>query len=227
MYTVYQHKNKVNGKSYFGITSRKPEVRWGHNGVNYKTTPYFYSAIKKYGWDNFEHIIIYENLTKEEACLMEQVLIKDNKSNTREYGYNHTTGGECGFVMSDEARKKLSAAMTGNKNNYGNHLSEETKEKIRQSNIGKKRTDEERKKMSESAKKRHVPCSEEKKKKLSQSYPNKKRVYWEEQDIIFDSVQECSRKTGISAAEVSHICSGKRKPINGFHLFYYNDMINA
>ena len=49
IYTVYQHKNKINGKRYFGITSRKPEERWGCNGRNYKSSPHFYSSIQKYG----------------------------------------------------------------------------------------------------------------------------------------------------------------------------------
>lgn len=74
MYTVYQHKNKINGKIYIGITMQKPEVRWGKNGNNYKSSPHFYSAIQKYGWDNFEHNILFTGLTKEEACLKEQEL---------------------------------------------------------------------------------------------------------------------------------------------------------
>lgn len=49
MYTVYQHKNKINNKVYIGITKQIPEKRWGINGYNYKTSPHFYSAIQKYG----------------------------------------------------------------------------------------------------------------------------------------------------------------------------------
>lgn len=49
MYTVYQHKNKINGKIYIGITMRSPKERWGVNGCNYKTNPHFYAAIKNMG----------------------------------------------------------------------------------------------------------------------------------------------------------------------------------
>ena len=77
LYTVYQHKNKINGKVYIGITMQEPEKRWGVNGRNYKSSPHFYSAIQKYGWDNFEHNILYTNLTKEEACLKEQEKKRD------------------------------------------------------------------------------------------------------------------------------------------------------
>ena len=43
-----------------------PEKRWGINGNNYKSSPHFYAAIQKYGWDNFEHNILFENLNYEE-----------------------------------------------------------------------------------------------------------------------------------------------------------------
>ena len=67
MYSVYKHVNKTNGKVYVGITKQKPEQRWGYNGVNYKNSPRFWSAIQHYGWDNFEHIIIQDQLTHDEA----------------------------------------------------------------------------------------------------------------------------------------------------------------
>lgn len=43
------------------------KVRWRNNGINYKACILFYRAIQKYGWDNFEHIILNDNLSKTEA----------------------------------------------------------------------------------------------------------------------------------------------------------------
>ena len=121
MYTVYQHINKINNKVYIGITSQIPEQRWGTNGNNYKSSPHFYSAIQKYGWDNFEHNILFTNLTKDEACSKEQELIKKFNSNNREYGYNSTSGGEM-CKLNIEARNKISQAMRNNKNGFGHSL---------------------------------------------------------------------------------------------------------
>ena len=65
-YTVYCHINKVNGKTYVGITSSAPELRW-KNGEGYKNCRKFYNAILKYGWDNFYHIILRNKLSLSEA----------------------------------------------------------------------------------------------------------------------------------------------------------------
>ena len=226
MYIVYQHKNKINGKIYIGITSRKPEERWGSNGCNYKTSPHFYSAIQKYGWDNFEHNILFTNLTKEQACLKEQELIKEFNSMNREYGYNSTSGGEI-FTMNEETKQKISQSMMGNKNGLGHVCTEEKKQKISKAQKGRKFTEEHKQKLSDAAKNRHVPCSEEKKKTLSQNYPHKKQVYCEELDMIYESVQECSRQLGIPATNISKLCNGRGKTLKGYHLRYYNDTTNA
>ena len=63
-YKVYIHRNKINGKVYIGITKQKPENRW-RNGKGYKQNIKFYRAIEKYGWNNFEHIVLVDNLTAE------------------------------------------------------------------------------------------------------------------------------------------------------------------
>ena len=225
MYTVYQHKNKINGKIYIGITSQKPEQRWGSQGCNYKSSPHFYSAIQKYGWDNFEHNILFIDLTKEQACLKEQELIKEYNSMNREFGYNSTSGGDI-FTMNEETKQKISQAMIGNQNGLGHPCSEEKKEKISNAQKGRKFTEEHKQKLSEAAKNRHVPCSEEKKQILKEK-SHKKSVYCEELDKIFESVQECGRQLGIPATNISKLCNGRGKTLKGYHLRYYNDTINA
>ena len=63
-YKVYIHTNKINNKVYIGITKKHVNDRWGRNGVGYKNNAKaFYSAIEKYGWDNFYHEVLYEHLT--------------------------------------------------------------------------------------------------------------------------------------------------------------------
>ena len=225
MYTVYQHKNKINGKIYIGITSQKPEDRWGSQGCNYKSSSHFYSAIQKYGWNNFEHNILFTGLTKEQACLKEQELIKQFDSMNREHGYNSTSGGDI-FLMNEETKQKISQAMMGNKNGLGHPCSEEKKKKISEAQKGRKFTKEHKQKLSEAAKNRHVPCSEDKKQTLKEK-SHKKPVYCEELDKIFESVQECGRQLGIPATNISKLCNGRGKTLKGYHLRYYNDTINA
>lgn len=117
-YTVYMHTSPSN-KHYFGITCQKPQKRW-ENGRGYKKCPAFYKAIQKYGWDNIQHTILFENLSKEEAERKEIDLIAEYKSNQKAYGYNIESGGNCAGTHSDETKRKISL---GNK---GKNISEET-----------------------------------------------------------------------------------------------------
>lgn len=131
MYSIYIHLNKINGKKYIGITCTKPEIRWA-NGLGYKKQP-FWNAITKYGWDNFEHITIKDNLPEPCAKTLEKILI--HKYNTRDpkYGYNATDGGDgtLGIVFTQERKDKIRAKCTGR------HPSEETRKKMSNSHKGK------------------------------------------------------------------------------------------
>ena len=116
---VYKH-TAPNGKVYIGITSREPKVRWD-SGSGYLQNTYFSRAIKKYGWKNIKHEIIILNLSENDAKNKEIELIKFYKSSDRDFGYNLTDGGE---------------------GTNGYHHSEETKNRIRLGNLGKKITKE-------------------------------------------------------------------------------------
>lgn len=91
-FLVYKHTNKENGKVYIGITSQEPKRRW-QNGAGYYGT-YFYNAIQKYGWDGFEHEILLDGLTKEQAEEIETDLIAKYGSANRENGYNVSLGAK-------------------------------------------------------------------------------------------------------------------------------------
>ena len=117
IWTVYVHIvpkaiTKYNyDKYYVGITSRNPKRRWGKDGCCY-IGQLFYDVIQKYGWDNIEHYIIAEHLTKNEAENFEQTLIKVlkcNVNNNEKYGYNVTKGGNVvtGYKHTKETKEKM------------------------------------------------------------------------------------------------------------------------
>lgn len=88
-YTLYEHIFP-NGKRYIGVTSQNIKARW-KNGFGYETQSKMMCAIQEFGWDNIEHIILQENLTKEEAHRLERKRIIE--FNSIENGYNTLVGG--------------------------------------------------------------------------------------------------------------------------------------
>lgn len=93
-YKIYMHKNKINGKVYIGQTYTSLRARFGKNGIGYKGCPIFWSAIQKYGWGNFEHIILEENITNSESANeREKYYISLYNSTDCNNGYNIQLGG--------------------------------------------------------------------------------------------------------------------------------------
>ena len=146
MYTVYAHRNLKNGKSYVGMTSRKPNERW-RSGKGYKNNLRMWSDIQNSDWNtDWEHNIIGKFEDKDEALKYEAFMIAmlgtvRNGYNTSTYGgtsYKRTdktkkkiSESGIGITFSEEHKKKISEALSGEKSpNFGKHLSEETKRKM-------------------------------------------------------------------------------------------------
>lgn len=129
-YCIYIHRNKINNKVYIGQTCQKPEYRWGEGGKRYAQCPRFYNAIQKYGWDSFEHIILFTNLTLEEANAKEEELISFYNATQEQYGYNLQKGG-VNRETATETRIKLSTSTLNRWKdpNFKKHFSEIMKEK--------------------------------------------------------------------------------------------------
>ena len=204
IYCVYSHTNKINGKIYIGLTFMEPEKRW-KNGKGYHKGTHFRSAIDKYGWDNFEHKIIKDNLTKDEASYWEKYYISFYNSTDRLHGYNISSGGEHGgHAQTNETRKKIGE----NGYHYGM--------------LGEKHSDSTKKKMSES--RMNHPTSDETKKKISEAHKKlrNRKIFCVELGCVFESLGEASDKTGCLKSGIVQCCRGTQKTCKDYHFIYAN-----
>jgi group I intron endonuclease len=226
-YCVYCH-TFPNGKKYIGITKQEPSRRW-RNGKGYEGQPVF-NAILKYGWDNICHEILFKNLTKAEAEAKEIELIEALETNSHKHGYNVENGGNSSEVA-EETKKKLSKSKkeyfkTHKHWNEGHHLSDETKFKISKSHKGKKMSDDQKEKLRERFSGNKNPMygikmSKEHQKKLQRACVIAKsmRCKCVETGVIYSSMAEASRETGINERSINYVChkNPKYKTAGGYH----------
>ena len=234
-YIVYCH-TFPNGKRYIGITKQEPNRRW-RNGNGY-IGQVVYEAIVKYGWDNIKHEILLKDLTQEQAEAKERELIKVLETDRHKNGYNVEEGGKV-TSLSQEAKDNLSRKRkdyykTHTHWNKGKHHSKETREKIGKANKGKKLnlSDEQKKALSERRKGKNNPMygvkmPKEHQKKLQEACvrATSKPCMCVETSIIYSSIAEASRQTGINARTISYVCNKYKyyKTAGGYH-WEYNEV---
>ena len=205
LFIIYKHTSPSN-KVYIGITQQKIHKRF-QNGMGYKHNKYFSKAIQKYGWNNFKHEILFDNLSKEEVFKKEIELIAYYKSNNREFGYNLSSGGEFN-VPSEDGIKNLI------KINTGKRLSKETKSKISQTQKGRIISNETKIKMSLS----HKGLIRSESHKINNAIAKYKKVRCIETNEIFDSMKEAQIK--YKTNHIHDVCKGKRNLAGGYRWEY-------
>jgi len=173
---IYKIVNKINGKCYVGQTVRDFDYRmyWHIYSARTGPTSYIHRAIRKYGIQSFEFCVIDTASSKEILNEKETYWIRHLNSRAPD-GYNMTNGGNGGSTNegkphtaetirkmseqkkgdknpffrkqhSDEVKRNLSKILKGNKHLLGHKHSEETRKKMSQSHrkrLGKPSTDEE------------------------------------------------------------------------------------
>lgn len=151
IYLVYKHTSP-SGKSYIGLTNNYEDRCYRHQLKSSKCRA-FYLAIQKYGWNNFTHEILYNELTLDEANFREQQAINEYGT-IAPYGYNLLDGGQS-RSPSAETRQKISAALTGRKRKpdtpdmilhksqrmLGRKASPETKAKLSAMRLGRRQSE--------------------------------------------------------------------------------------
>ncbi len=187
---VYIHTNRLNGKRYVGITARDPKKRW-KSGYGYVDNKHFYDAIKKYGWDNFDHEIFADRLTEDEACNMEKILIDKLETMDYEKGYNmHKGGGIPPRRSKDDPDYEYRP------------MSETQKKKLSMIHKGMK-------------------ASEETKKKMSDAHMNLlgQPILCVETGIVYPSIAEAGRAIGRSRADssIGQVIRGLQQRAYGYH----------
>ena len=190
------------------MTCQEPKERW-KRGKAYKENRHLYNAINKYGWENIDHKILFDNLEKEEAELKEINLIKEYKANDNQYGYNIESGGINRETTSDETRRKLSEALKGRV------LSDDHRKRIGQALAGREFSNESREKM-RSAKIGKMD---------GEKHPRHRPIYCPELNQSFWGAKEAEDLYGIDRTYISACLSGKQKsagkhPVTGEKLHW-------
>ncbi len=112
-YVIYRIVHRDSGKSYVGLTSKGLKACWNQHvrraarGEDHPLA----RAIRKYGPESFERVVLEEVIGIEAANQAEQRWTTFFGSTVQDHGYNLTPGG--GAVCMDEAaRRKLSERAT-------------------------------------------------------------------------------------------------------------------
>jgi group I intron endonuclease len=208
---IYLTKNLINGKQYIGKDI--------NNNPNYLGSGiYIKEAIKEYGKNNFEKIILEKCTSKEELWKREEWWLNFYQVETNPLFYNKTNKAfgnsgqteqgkqkireyQTGKIRSEETKKRMSENRKGHK-----MYNEEWKKKIGESLIGKTRTKDFKENQSQK-----LQGNTNRRKKVMQY--DKQKNFIKEWDSVLEAAIFLNKKTG---AAITEVCSGKRKSIYGY-----------
>ena len=223
------------GKRYIGKTKRTLSERQGCNFNGYDSCTVLWKAIQKYGVENIQQEILFENnMTDEYASRLEQICIllfktNCNKFSTPKFGYNLTDGGEglTGWHPDEERLEVLRTQMREfAEKRKGMHPTGETRRKQSEAKKGKPghpMPEHLRKKLSLANNKETM--SEETRIRRAKVYEERKKpVVAIQRDtkekIVFNSVEETSNFFNVSISTVTRWCRKIRNPSVNYDFDY-------
>jgi group I intron endonuclease len=232
---IYKATNKITGKVYVGQTvlTLKKRIKSHLDASRRKDqTIYFSLSLRKYGIENFIFEQIDSAESVDELNDKEQKWIKDLNT-LAPNGYNLTTGGNQGGSPSNSTRIRMSKKQKDRFKNTphpftGREHSEETREKISKSSLGKKRspfTEQHRENMSKAQKGISKPHSKEWCKNQSRKMTGRKhseeskqkrrdgrkckKIFSPETGKIYDSIVKAAKEHGIFPGNIHKLMHKK------------------
>ena len=222
-WTIYMY-TFPNGKRYIGKTKRTLSERQGHNFTGYENCTILWKAIQKYGVENIQQEILFENdMLDEYASRLEQICILLFKTNCNKFinpkcGYNLTDGGEGlnGWHPDEDRLEVLRAQVKEfHKNWRGGHHTDEAKRKMSKAKKGKVKgplSEETKQKISRAnsrenmSNETHIRRSNSKKKKIIATHKSTK------EKIIFGSGEDAANYFNVRASSITRWCKKQRRP---------------
>ncbi len=239
-----------NGKIYIGQTINKKQRKYHYNKGIYKGQTKLWNNVQKYNWNPVETFEIIE----ESICGNNKIFLNEREKYWIKYydsfknGLNCNEGGygNTGYIishetkikmsesaknkspMSDETKEKLRQINLGSQNPmYNKNHTQKSIKKIRTNKLGKKHKMETKIKMSESAKNK-PPMSDETKEKLRQinlgkTYETKPINQIDENGFIiktWEGITKCALELNLNISGISKVLTGKSKTTKKYRFKY-------
>lgn len=220
---VYVHINLINGKKYVGITTQNPPERRWSNGNGYKDNTHFTRAIKKYGWSNFCHFILYRDVPIKIAKNIEEMLIREHMSYDPRFGYNKTYGGELEKPTKETLMKISGENSPSKRPDVRKKMSEARKEYYK--NNPEARIEARKKAINQWS----DPKKREELLKLKTEQFGKPVIRFDkntgEITGLYESVREAGRITGVDHSYIIKVCKFEREAAGGSCWCYVSEVM--
>lgn len=226
MIGIYKITNKINGQIYIGQSVDIDRRFTEHKTPNGKMSP-IKLEIKKYGKDNFLFEVIEEcgadQLDDREVYWIEKLNPQYNRDKGGKGSRGHNVPEDIRKVLS-EKNKQFWARLPESEKEIickrlcgppkGHPVSNETREKIRAANIGKKQS-------AETVERRKATFLKKKESGYVQTNAgHKKKVRCIETNQIFDSVKSAGESLSVTPSYISGVLKGRYKTCKGKHFEY-------
>jgi len=219
---IYRMRNTVNQKLYIGSATNLRRRWWEHSSKlqnNYHHSISLQRAWIKYGENAFVfeivELVLAPFLIEREQYWLDKIKPFGHDG----YNINITAGSRLGTEVSQATRKKISDANLGKPSNrLGAKLTPETKEKLRLANLGNERSEETKRKISETTKGKTYSPETKEKLRISAESQMKTMIFTDPNgtEYIAHGISHFAKKHNLDRNHLVDVALGRRNHHKGW-----------